>query len=88
MRGVSTLTDIPGTLFAHAHPGFMVIDFHTTPAGEEVRLQVVESGHEQAALSTPLAIPRSSGVNPREGPLPDSLPRSDCGPHARRRALS
>ena len=52
---VSTVTDIPGTLFAHAHPGFVVIDFHVTPSGEEVRLHVVESGREAPALSTRLA---------------------------------
>ena len=38
VRRVSTVTEIPGTLFAHAYPGFVVLDFHSTPSGEEVRL--------------------------------------------------
>ncbi|NRA07650.1 MAG: metallophosphoesterase [Myxococcales bacterium] len=55
VRRVSTVTDIPGTLFAHAYPGFVVLDFHSTPSGEEVRLHVVETGREAPALSTRLA---------------------------------
>ncbi|MGE4653316.1 MAG: metallophosphoesterase [Myxococcota bacterium] len=55
VRRVSTVTEIPGTLFAHAYPGFVVLDFHSTPSGEEVRLHVVETGRDAPVMSTRLA---------------------------------
>ena len=61
VKRVSTVTHIPGTLFAHAYPGFVVLDFHAGPAGEEVRLHVVESGLDAPALSMRLAGPDPSG---------------------------
>jgi hypothetical protein len=47
---VTTVTAIAGTLFAHAHPGFVVLDFFgdadfgDAPADDRVMLRVIEAG--------------------------------------------
>jgi hypothetical protein len=57
VKKVSTVTDIEQTLFAHAHPGFVAIDFHQRGRGDEVLLHVVETGKELPTLSTRLEGP-------------------------------
>ena len=45
-RNITTVTAIAGTLFAHAHPGFVVLDFHgDADSGDRVVLRVIETGH-------------------------------------------
>lgn len=65
---VSSVTWTEDTLFAHAHRGFIVLDFHASeqsPAGF-VRAEVVETGREESVasfvldLSKPEAEPRSA----------------------------
>ena len=41
---VSTVTHLPQTIFAHAAPGFVVLDFGRQGDSEKVQLQVVENG--------------------------------------------
>ncbi len=43
---VSTVTHLPETLFAHAHPGFVVLDFGRRDGREVVLLRVVEAGKD------------------------------------------
>jgi hypothetical protein len=57
VKKVSTVTHIDQTLFAHAHPGFIAIDFHRRAAGDEVILHVVEAGNSAPVLTTPLVEP-------------------------------
>jgi len=45
------VTDIEGTLFAHGHPGFVVLDFVGKPDGEAVVLHVVETGSAAPVFS-------------------------------------
>ena len=56
-KKVSTVTHTERTLFAHAHPGFVAIDFHRRSQGDEVLLHVVETGSDLPALSTRLVGP-------------------------------
>jgi len=37
------VADIEGTLFAHDHAGFMVVEFTRTPEGERAVLHVIET---------------------------------------------
>jgi hypothetical protein len=67
-RKVSTVTDVDGTLFAHAHPGFIAIDFLVTPSGDEVLLHVVEAGVNGPVLSTRLAGPGAEDSTPSREP--------------------
>jgi hypothetical protein len=57
VKKVSTVTHIEQTLFAHAHPGFIAIDFHQRAGGDEVLLHVVETGSEIPVLTTQLIEP-------------------------------
>lgn len=45
------VTDIDGTLFAHGHAGFVVIDFIRTDEGERAVLHVVETEHDAPVFS-------------------------------------
>ncbi len=45
------VTDIPGTLFAHGHAGFMVFDVIGTPEGERALLHVVETENDAPVFS-------------------------------------
>lgn len=56
-KKVSTVTHIEPTLFAHAHPGFVVLDFHRRAQGDEVLLHVVETGTPLPVLTTRLVTP-------------------------------
>jgi len=83
---VSGVTSIPGTLFAHAHLGFVVMDFYKLEGGTEetVLVRVVETGRgedpvftlainlkKEDAPAQPIADPRSG--NEASG-TPSSLP--------------
>ena len=60
VRKISRVTNVEGTLFAHAHPGFVVLDFLREPNGEEaVLLHVIETGRPEPLLTTPLSTPPS-----------------------------
>jgi hypothetical protein len=45
------VTNIDGTLFAHGHAGFMVVDFIRTEAGERAVLHVVETENDAPVFS-------------------------------------
>jgi hypothetical protein len=45
------VTDIEGTLFAHGHAGFMVVDFIRTESGEKALLHVIETDHPAPVFS-------------------------------------
>ena len=45
------VTDIEGTLFAHGHAGFMVVDFMRTESGEKALLHVIETDHPAPVFS-------------------------------------
>jgi Calcineurin-like phosphoesterase len=57
---VSTVTAISGTLFAHAHPGFVVLDFYgdadfgDARVGDRVMLRVIEAGRSQPVFEMEL----------------------------------
>ncbi|MCP4908027.1 MAG: hypothetical protein GY910_23895 [bacterium] len=50
------VTDIEGTLFAHGHAGFVVVDFVRTDEGERALLHVVETGHDAPVFSMDLGM--------------------------------
>ena len=56
-KKVSTVTNIEPTLFAHAHPGFVVLDFHARAGGDEILFHVVEAGAAAPVLTTRLSAP-------------------------------
>lgn len=45
------VTDIDGTLFAHGHAGFVVVDFIRSSVGEKALLHVVETDHTAPVFS-------------------------------------
>jgi len=45
------VTNIAGTLFAHGHAGFVVIDFVRTSSGEQALVHVVETGQDEPVFS-------------------------------------
>ena len=57
---VTTVTAIAGTLFAHAHPGFVVLDFYgdgdfgDVTEGDRVMLRVVETGRARPVFEMEL----------------------------------
>jgi hypothetical protein len=59
---VDTVTAISGTLFAHAHPGFVVIDFYgdadfgDAPAGDRAMLRVIETGRSRPVFEMELPL--------------------------------
>jgi len=64
-KGITTVTAIAGTLFAHAHPGFVVLDFFGDSAefgdaseGDRVMLRVVEAGRARPVFEMELPQPR------------------------------
>jgi hypothetical protein len=52
---VSTVTDIPSTIFAHAHPGFVVADFGRRGEDAAVVLRVIENGKPGAVFEMDVA---------------------------------
>jgi hypothetical protein len=61
VRNITTVTAIAGTLFAHAHPGFVVLDFYGGNAdfgnaeqGDRVVLRVVEAGRARPVFEMEL----------------------------------
>ena len=52
---VSTVTNIPGTIFAHAAPGFIVVDIGSRGGEAAVVLRVVENGFEKPVFEMDLA---------------------------------
>ncbi|MGH7289212.1 MAG: hypothetical protein ACREI8_14465, partial [Myxococcota bacterium] len=64
-KNITTVTAIAGTLFAHAHPGFVVLDFFGDSAdfgdaseGDRVILRVVEAGRARPVFEMELPQPR------------------------------
>jgi len=59
---VSTVTHLPETAFAHAAPGFVVVDFARRGDENVVVLRVIEEGHEWPVfeIDLPLAVPNMS----------------------------
>ncbi len=53
-KRVSTVTNIPDTVFAHAAPGFVVVDMGTRDGASVVVLRVVENGFEQPVFEMEL----------------------------------
>ncbi len=68
---VSTVTHLPETFFAHAAPGFVVVDVGRMGDKEAVVIRVVESGVPDAVFE--MALP---GPSPSTPPSPPSPPRS------------
>jgi hypothetical protein len=64
---VSTVTNLPGSLFAHAAPGFVVLDFGQRDRVEAAILRVVENGFDAPVfeMSVPL---KSAGIIRRRAP--------------------
>lgn len=64
---VSRVTRIPGTLFAHAHRGFVVFDFHagTATAPPTLRVQVAEVGHAEPVAAVAFDLEQAQAT-PRE----------------------
>ena len=48
------VTHIEGTIFAHGHAGFMVVDFIRTDGGEQALLHVIETGRDAPVFSMDL----------------------------------
>ena len=78
---VSGVTSLDGTLFAHAHLGFVVMDFYRLEGGTEetVLVRVVETGRGKDPVFT-LAIDLKKEDAPIQ-PIPD--PKSGSGTSAR-----
>jgi hypothetical protein len=61
-ENVNTVTAIAGTLFAHAHPGFVVIDFYGDAdfgdalAGDRAMLRVIETGRSRPVFEMELPL--------------------------------
>jgi hypothetical protein len=61
-RNVTTVTAIAGTLFAHAHSGFVVLDFYGDAdfgdalEGDRVMLRVIETGHRRPVYEMELPL--------------------------------
>ena len=61
-NNVTTVTAIAGTLFAHAHPGFVVLDFYGDAdfgdalAGDRVMLRVIETGARRPVFEMELPL--------------------------------
>ncbi len=53
---VSTVTHLPETLFAHAAPGFVVLDFGKRDEAEAIVLRVVENGFDEPVFEMDLAL--------------------------------
>jgi hypothetical protein len=53
-KRVSTVTHLPQTRFAHAAPGFIVVDFGSHEGTRIVRLRVIENGHADAVFEMDL----------------------------------
>ena len=62
VKNVNTVTAISGTLFAHAHPGFVVLDFYGDAdfgdalAGDRVMLRVIETGRSRPVYEMELPL--------------------------------
>ncbi len=56
LERVSTVTNIPQTIFAHAAPGFIVVDIGLRAAEPAVVLRVVESGVEHSVFEMDLRL--------------------------------
>ncbi len=54
---VSTVTNLPESLFAHAHPGFVVIDLGARADRPTAVLRVVENGHPEPVFEMELRTP-------------------------------
>jgi hypothetical protein len=61
VRNITTVTAIAGTLFAHAHPGFVVLDFYgdtadfgDASASDRVVLRIVEAGRARPVFEMEL----------------------------------
>jgi hypothetical protein len=55
---VSTVTNIPSTIFAHAHPGFVIADFGRRGEEAAVVLRVIENGKPCAVFEMDVASTR------------------------------
>jgi hypothetical protein len=62
-KNITTVTAIAGTLFAHAHPGFVVLDFYgdtadfgDASASDRVVLRVVEAGRSRPVFEMELPL--------------------------------
>lgn len=62
-KNITTVTAIAGTLFAHAHPGFVVLDFYgdtadfgDASASDRVALRVVEAGRARPVFEMELPL--------------------------------
>lgn len=61
-QNVNTVTAISGTIFAHAHPGFMVVDFYGDAdfgdalAGDRAMLRVIETGRSRPVFEMELPL--------------------------------
>jgi hypothetical protein len=58
-KRVSTVTNIPQSLFAHAAAGFVVLDFGWHDGREVIALRVVENGFAEPVFEMELAAPAS-----------------------------
>jgi hypothetical protein len=62
-KNVTTVTAISGMLFAHAHAGFVVLDFYGDAdfgdalAGDRVMLRVIETGRSRPVYEMELPLP-------------------------------
>jgi hypothetical protein len=72
---VTTVTAVEGTLFAHAHPGFVVLDFQRGAAGDDVVLRIVETGVDAPVLEIDLLrLLASATATPTSGASGSDVP--------------
>ena len=75
-KNVTTVTAISGSLFAHAHAGFVVLDFYGDAdfgdalAGDRVMLRVIETGRTPPRLRDGAAAALKRSRRPDGGPRP------------------
>jgi hypothetical protein len=83
---LSTVTSVDGTLFAHAHLGFVVMDFFRLGAEETCLVQVVETGRGDAPVFAVALDLKKKEVS--AAPLPAPVRRSETPPNGGNHASS
>ena len=58
---VSTVTDLPETFFAHAAPGFLVVDFGERDGSEAIIVRVIETDLPDPVFEMEIQSPRAAG---------------------------
>lgn len=87
---ITGVTAIEGTLFAHAHTGFVVLDFFATPGRpDSVLVRVVETGKERPVFTLGIDLEASAAADDAAGDrTPGRTPQSYKAPKGARPAAS